>query len=76
MGFCETIKAAGYTPMIYASRDQFIFNLDIDAIGDYEFWLACYDTPNFPYHSEGYQYTPYGLVSGIEGNVDLDVWMR
>ena len=49
---------------------------DIDAIGDYEFWLACYDTPNFPYHSEGYQYSPYGLVSGIEGNVDLDVWMR
>ncbi len=76
VGFCETIKAAGYTPMIYASRDQFIFNLDIDAIGDYEFWLACYDTPNFPYHSEGYQYSPYGLVSGIEGNVDLDVWMR
>lgn len=76
VGFCETIKAAGYTPMIYASRDQFIFNMDIDAIGDYEFWLACYDTPNFPYHTEGYQYSPSGLMSGIEGNVDLDVWMR
>ena len=76
VGFCETIEAAGYKPMIYASRDQFVKYLDIDAVGKYEFWLAAYDTPNFPYHTEGYQYTPYGLVDGIEGNVDLDVWMR
>lgn len=76
VGFCETIEAAGYTPMIYASRDQFVKYLDIDAIGKYEFWLAAYDTTNFPYHTEGYQYTPYGLVDGIEGNVDLDVWLR
>ena len=76
VGFCETIEAAGYTPMIYASRDQFVKYLDIEAIGKYEFWLAAYDTPVFPYHTEAYQYTPYGLVDGIEGNVDLDVWMR
>ena len=76
VGFCETIEAAGYTPMIYASRDQFIKYLDIEAIGDWEFWLAAYDTPIFPYHTEGYQYTPYGYVDGIETQVDLDVWMR
>ena len=76
VGFCETVEAAGYTPMIYASRDQFIFNMDIEAIGKYEFWLAAYDTPNFPYHTEAYQYSPYGLMDGIEGNVDLDVWLR
>ena len=76
VGFCETIEAAGYTPMIYASRDQFVKYLDIDKIGKWEFWLAAYDTPVFPYHTEAYQYTPYGLVDGIEGNVDLDVWMR
>ena len=76
VGFCETIKKAGYTPMVYASRDQFIFYMNIDDIGDYEFWLAAYDTPVFPYHTEGYQYSPYGLVDGIEGNVDLNVWMR
>ena len=76
VGFCETIKEAGYTPMVYASRDQFIFYMNIDDIGDYEFWLAAYDTTKFPYHTEAYQYTPNGLVDGIEGNVDLDVWMR
>ena len=76
VGFCETVEAAGYTPMIYASRDQFIKYLDIDAIGKWEFWLAAYDTPVFPYHTEGYQYTPYGYVDGIPTQVDLDVWMR
>ena len=76
VGFCETIEEAGYTPMIYASRDQFIRNLDIDSIGKWEFWLAAYDTPVFPYHTEGYQYSPYGYVDGIDTQVDLDVWMR
>lgn len=76
VGFCETIEAAGYTPMVYASRDQFIKYLDIDAIGKWDFWLAAYDTPVFPYHTEGYQYSPYGYVDGIPTQVDLDVWMR
>ncbi len=76
VGFCETIEAAGYTPMIYASRDQFIRYLDIDQIGKWQFWLAAYDTPVFPYHTEGYQYSPYGLVDGIETQVDLNVWMK
>jgi len=35
VGFCETIKAAGYTPMIYASRNMFAQCLDMDRRGDY-----------------------------------------
>ncbi|MBR6404143.1 MAG: Lyzozyme M1 (1,4-beta-N-acetylmuramidase) [Eubacterium sp.] len=76
VAFCETIEAAGYTPMIYASRDQFVKYLDIERIGKWEFWLAAYDPPIFPYHTEAYQYTPGGQVDGIETDVDLDVWMR
>ena len=76
VGFCETIEAAGYTPMVYASRDQFVKYLDIDQIGKWQFWLASYDTPVFPYHTEGYQYSPYGLEDGIETQVDLNVWMN
>ena len=34
VGFCETIKAAGYTPMIYASRNMFAQCLDMDRLGD------------------------------------------
>lgn len=76
-GFCETVKKAGYTPMVYASVGWFLNGLDIEEIGDYEIWLAAYYAPDFPYHVEGWQYSPYGLVPGIdENNVDLNVWLR
>ncbi|MBQ1326785.1 MAG: glycoside hydrolase family 25 protein [Eubacterium sp.] len=76
-GFCETIKAAGYTPMIYATESYFVRHMNIEEIGDYEFWIAAYYTPDFPYHVEAWQYSPYGLVPGIdENNVDLNVWLR
>ena len=75
-GFCETIKAAGYTPMIYASTAWFCQAIDLSRVGDYEWWLAAYDTPQFPYHVEGWQYSSTGSVPGIEGDVDLNVWLR
>ncbi len=75
-GFCETIKAAGYTPMIYASTAWFCQAMDLSRLGEYEWWLAAYDTPQFPYHVEGWQYSSTGSVPGIEGDVDLNVWLR
>ena len=76
LGFCETVEKAGYTPMIYASTYWFVSALDLSKLGKYEFWLAAYDTPQFPYHVEGWQYASDGSVPGINGNVDLNVWMR
>jgi len=76
VAFCETIRDAGYTPMVYANFDWFIRNLDIDRVGEFELWLAAYDTPRFPYHTEGYQYSKEGYVNGISTQVDLDVFMR
>ncbi|MBR1507125.1 MAG: Lyzozyme M1 (1,4-beta-N-acetylmuramidase) [Eubacterium sp.] len=75
-GFCETIKAAGYTPMIYANRNWFLTRLDIEQIGEYQFWLANYSMLDFPYHIEGMQYTPEGNVSGVPGNCDINVWFN
>ncbi len=76
LGFCETVEAAGYTPMIYASTYWFVDALDLSKLGKYEFWLAAYDTPQFPYHVEGWQYASDGYVPGISGNVDMNVWLR
>ena len=76
LGFCETIEAAGYTPMIYANTYWFVSQLDLEKLGKYEFWLAAYDTPQFPYHVEAWQYASDGSVPGITGNVDMNVWMR
>lgn len=58
VGFCETIKNAGYTPMIYANRNWYAQNLDMDRLGDYQLWLAQYsNVPDFPYLFTGWQYT-------------------
>lgn len=75
VGFCETIKAAGYTPMIYANRNWYAQNLDMDRLGDYELWVAQYaNIPDFPYKFTGWQYTSEGSVEGISGDVDINVW--
>ncbi len=77
VGFCETIKEAGYTPMIYASRNWFAQSLDMDRLGEYELWLAHYsNVPNFPYKFRGWQYTSEGTVPGIEGEVDVNLWFK
>lgn len=75
VGFCETIKAAGYTPMIYANRNWYAESLDMDRLGDYELWLAQYsNVPDFPYLFKGWQYTSEGSIPGITGDVDINVW--
>lgn len=77
VGFCETIKAAGYTPMIYANRNWFVQNLDMDRLGGYDLWVAQYaNAPDFPYLFKGWQYTSEGSVPGITGEVDLNVWFE
>ena len=77
VGFCDTIKDAGYTPMIYANRNWYAQNLDMDRLGDYQLWLAqCSNVPDFPYLFTGWQYTSEGSVPGISGSVDIDVWMK
>lgn len=75
VGFCETIKAAGYTPMIYANRNWYAQNLDMDRLGEYQLWLAQYaNVPDFPYKFTGWQYTSEGSVPGVPGDVDIDLW--
>ena len=62
--------------MIYANRNWFLTRLDIEQIGEYQFWLANYSMLDFPYHIEGMQYTPEGNVSGVPGNCDINVWFN
>ena len=43
---------------------------------DYDFWFAQYKSqPDFYYDFQMWQYTSSGRVDGIQGNVDLDVWI-
>ncbi len=77
IGFCETVKASGYIPMIYSNRNWYVQSLDMSRLGDYRLWLAHYSNqPDFPYKYVGWQYTDQGTLSGVEGAVDLNVWFK
>ncbi len=72
--FCEKIKEAGYTPMIYGNLKTFTLLLDIKELEAYDKWFAYYDESYyFPYDFKIWQYTNKGRVAGIKGDVDLNI---
>lgn len=72
--FCERIKEAGYTPMIYGNLKSFMIMLDMTQLEDYPKWFAAYDDQvYFPYEYDIWQYTDSGKVNGIKGTVDRNV---
>lgn len=74
VAFCERVKSAGYTPMVYQNASTSTYKLDMPRIKDYDFWLAEYtDFPTFYYEYDMWQYTSEGKVPGIEGNVDMNI---
>lgn len=74
IAFCETIKNAGYTPMIYGNVKCFVKMLDMTQLEDYEKWYAFYDDYlYFPYDVSVWQYSESGSVAGIKGDVDLNI---
>lgn len=76
VAFCEEIKAAGYTPMVYFNLDISRRMLDLPLLQNngYPFWLAHYsDVMTYPYRIQMWQYTSTGVVPGIEGSVDLNL---
>ncbi len=74
IAFCETLEAAGYTPMIYGNLKTYCDMLDMERLNEYDKWFAFYDTyVYFPYEITMWQYTDKGSVNGIEGDVDLNI---
>ena len=74
IAFCEAIKAAGHTPMIYGNVVCFTRLLDMTRLNDYDKWYAFYDDYMYmPYDVSCWQYTEKGKVNGIAGEVDLNI---
>lgn len=74
IAFCEMIKKAGYTPMVYGNLKTFMLLLDLEKLEDYDKWLAQYDTEvYYPYDFKIWQYTDKGKVSGIGTDVDVNI---
>jgi len=74
IAFCERIREAGYTPMVYGNISWMIMNLEFERLEEYDKWFAQYfKQPFFPYEFAMWQYTPNGKIDGIEGGVDLNM---
>lgn len=74
IGFCERIKEAGYTPMIYGNLKSMMIMLEYDKLEEYDKWFAYYHYPlRFPYKIKMWQYSSTGNVDGIKGDADLNV---
>lgn len=74
--FCETIQNAGYTPMIYANKNDLTSVINGTSLGkSFKIWLANYNAkPTYTGTYEFWQYTEKGKVDGITGNVDCNFW--
>lgn len=72
--FCSTIQNAGYTSGIYANKTWLTSKMDASALSSYKIWLAQYAAnPTYTGRYDLWQYKSTGKVSGISGNVDLNL---
>lgn len=84
LAFLQEIENAGYEAMLYTPQGDFensaIWQKD-RILEEYPVWVARYSDPGYPAasHPDGntayamWQYSDEGTVSGISGNVDLNV---
>ena len=81
VAFLTRIKKAGYKVGIYCNLDWYN-NVLTDALKQYDCWIARYPANDngsvqkrlCPPVGVGWQYSSKGKVSGISGNVDMDVF--
>ena len=74
--FASTMAEKGHDIMIYFNWNISRNLLYLSELEDYPFWLALYqDRMTYPFRVEMWQYTDRGQVPGIQGNVDVNVYM-
>ena len=80
VAFCERIKAAGYTPMVYGGTYVTYMKYDQGALADYLSWYPEYKSekseklcPTLVYHMDYWQFSSTRAVAGINGRVDMNI---
>ncbi len=74
--FSTVMEEKGYDTMIYFNWNMASHLLHLSQLEEMPFWLALYqDRMTYPYHVEMWQYTDKGKVPGIQGDVDINVYM-
>ncbi len=75
--FCEKVEKAGYKSGIYFNSIQGYLHYDLSDLENACLWLAEYDTkPDFYYNFHMWQYSNTGSVEGIDGAVDLNIFLE
>ena len=74
--FCQVMEEKGYHPIVYFNWHQGDRLMYLKELEEYPFWLALYtDRMNYPFKIEMWQWTNSGKVPGINGDVDINVYM-
>ena len=74
MAFCQTVQNGGYTAGIYANKTWLTEKINTSQLGAYKIWLAQYiSAPTYTGRYDLWQYKSTGKVSGITGDVDLNL---
>ncbi|MCI8615023.1 MAG: hypothetical protein HFJ01_07965 [Lachnospiraceae bacterium] len=73
--FCQTIQNSGYKAGIYANKTWLNTHIDAPSLTGYKIWLAQYAAaPSYNRtRYDMWQYSSKGSVSGIKGNVDMNI---
>ena len=74
VAFCKRVEMNGYRAGVYFNQRFGYEEFDLRELQDYELWLAEYAlSPSFPYHFDVWQYANDGMLSGVDGPVDLNL---
>ena len=73
--FCQTVQNSGYTAGIYANKTWLNEKINTSSLTSYKIWLAQYaSAPTYTTtRYDMWQYSSKGRISGISGDVDLDI---
>lgn len=72
--FLNTLKEAGYKPVLYGTKKFLIQDIDYSKLTEYDIWLAQEaDIPDYPYRFTMWQYTKRATIDGIAGYVSLNI---
>lgn len=72
--FCQTVRNGGYKAGVYASKSWYANQLNASALNGYCIWVAQYNSScTYSGKYDMWQYSSKGRVSGIKGNVDMNI---
>lgn len=72
--FLESVKAAGYVPMLYGDKEWLLKEIDLARLQSYDVWLVQeQELPDYPYQFTMWQYSTEGVVNGVTGDANLNI---